>query len=1271
MREIIGYKGKSGSGGGGGTETPDSLHSISYAKVLDLVSEGEIQGLVDGMKSVYFNETPLQNADGTYNFKGATVDFRPGTQVQDPIDGFPDVSNEIGVGIELKSSSPWTKSLSNTQLTSISIRLGINALTKADTSNGNINGYTVAYKIELSTDGGAYDVVVDTAFSGKTTSQYQRSHRIKLPKAMTGWTVRVVRITPNANSSTVADTTTILTYTELIDARMRYPMSAVVGVQIDASQFQSIPTRAYDLYGRILSVPSNYDPVARTYSGIWNGTFKPAWTNNPAWIFYDLLINGRYGLGNLIPSSYVDKWGLYQIAQYCDQIVPDGHGGTEPRFTCNLYLQSAAEAYKVLQDLAALFRGITYWAGGTIVASADMPQDPTYIFTAANVIDGKFHNTGSSKKTRYTVAVVSWNDPANFYKPKAEYVQDDEGLIRYGVQQLNLTAFGCTSQGQAQRAGKWALLTSRLETDVVTFGVALDALVVAPGQVVRIANPNKAGRRNGGRIRAAVGRVVTLDKAPVIAAGDTLSVILPTGISETKIVSSVSGNDVTVDSDWSVMPQAPAIWSVDSANLVAPTYRIISITQKDSFSFEISAIRHEPGKFGYIDNGTKIQRQPVTLLATIPNAPTNLMFSSNTYWVDPSLSATDGILSWFGQSPKYIVTWRREDGSWTTDTVQTSSYEIKGMLAGSYSFTVTAVSATGTKSQTVDFNAQVSPGGGSVVAPSLGLTTTSKVFGIDVAWTVDDATMLHLSASEIWYSKSTQIANAVKLASISAPQVSFSLTGLAAGDEYYFWVRLIDKRNSISDFYPTGAGIRGVSSTDAKNILDYLNGKISKTQLAIDLLKPIDDIKEIDTRLIDIETAIVNIPDGSALQSLVSRQENSIRDGEAMAALHLIAFSDADKSIAVTRSETSAKYAENLAQITDLQQVVTDSNQALSQRVTTMKSAYDDNFAAIQTKQETLATSQLAQASKVEVLQVRMGEATASIQSEITARATADSAQASRIDTLAVKVDQNTAAIQNEQYVRATADSAQAGRIDTLTVKVDQNTAAIQTESNARADALGSLAVKVDTVTAKANDTSATVQNVSTAVASINGDLSAMQTIKTQIVTGGRTIIAGIGVGVNSKNGVTESQVLLSAQRVAIIDESSGTLQTPFVVQGGQVFINQAFIGDAYVDTLKIAGNAVSIPVGMSAASYTASVTVSLDGDYPVFVQASLTQALVSIITLTRDGNYIWSEQPIVGTLASRGVLDRPGPGIHTYKIESSNTGNTNGASIFVLVVKR
>jgi predicted phage tail protein len=586
---------------------------------------------------------------------------------------------------------------------------GVNALSKANTTNGDIGGYNVAYIIELATDNGAYVKVVDSAFSGKTTSVYQRSHRIVLPKASTGWTVRVTRTTPNANSSTVSDTTMIHTYTELIDARLRYPMSALVGIQIDASQFQSIPTRSYELYGRIISVPSNYDPVARTYAGVWDGTFKPAYTNNPAWIFYDLLINNRYGLGNLIPASYVDKWGLYAIAQYCDQMVPNGLGGTEPRFTCNVYLQTAAEAYKVLQDLATVFRGISYWAGGTIVAAADMPQDPTYIFTAANVINGKFHGVGSSKKTRYTVAIVSWNDPASGYKQKAEYVQDDDGLLRYGVQQINITAFGCTSQGQAQRVGQWVLLTSRLETDALSFEVALDALVVAPGQIVRIANPNKMGVRNGGRIRSAAGRVVTLDKAPALAVGDKLSIILPAGVSETRSIAAISGNDVTVNADWSALPKPQAVWSVDNANLVAPTYRILSITEKAGLTYEISAIQHVAGKFDYIDNGTIIQQKPSTALTAAPEALTNIVFSSSPYWVDDTVAAMNGVLSWSGKAPNYLIAWRKDDDIWHSDNVQTASYDIKGMQAGTYHFTITAVASTGLKSQAATFTATVVP----------------------------------------------------------------------------------------------------------------------------------------------------------------------------------------------------------------------------------------------------------------------------------------------------------------------------------------------------------------------------------------------------------------------------------------------------------------------------------------------------------------------------------------------------------------------------------
>lgn len=709
MHDIVGFGGggKGGGGGGGAHEASDSLHSIAYAKVLDLISEGEIKGPANGLQSVFLNETPLQNPDGTFNFKNVTVDFRTGTQTQDVIAGFPSVENELGIGVELKSTAPWVHAVNNLQLSAVRIRLAVSALSKANTSNGDINGYHIDYVIEVSTDTGAYKPVVTSAFDGKTTSKYERTERINLPKAVQGWTVRVRRLTPNANSSSVADVTTVTSITEVIDAKLRYPMSALVGIQVDASQFQNVPTRSYDMYGRIIKVPSNYDPVSRIYSGVWDGTFKPAWTDNPAWIFYDIALNDRYGLGHLVSAAQISKWSLYQIAQYCDVLVPDGKGKMEPRFTCNLYLQTRAAAYKVLQDLASIFRGIAYWSSSSIVASADIPSDPVYIYTDANVIDGKFNRPGSSRKTRYSVALVSWNDPADFYRAKVEYVSDDDGIRRYGVQQVELTAFGCTSQAQAQRAGNWALLTSRLETGTITFSVGLDGVVAAPGQIVRVADPKRMGRRNAGRIRSAAGRDVVVDKVQVINVGDQLTVMLPTAVSETRVVQAVAGNTVTVSQDWSQLPMAQAVWSVDSIDLVAPMFRIMSVTEKEQLTYEITATQHEPGKYDYIDHGTRIEPRPETGIGTRPAAPTNLTFSTFPYWVDDSVAGMNATLSWTGAGVNYLVSWRKAFGAWTNVYTRETSFDISNAVIGGYEFAVIAISSTGLDSPAATLSATV------------------------------------------------------------------------------------------------------------------------------------------------------------------------------------------------------------------------------------------------------------------------------------------------------------------------------------------------------------------------------------------------------------------------------------------------------------------------------------------------------------------------------------------------------------------------------------
>lgn len=696
MTAYIGYGGggKGGDEGSSAKEAPDSLRNTSYAKVLDAICEGPIVGLVDGARSFYLNETPVQNADGSYNFSGFQFEFRAGTQDQSYIPGFPEVDNEIGVSTELRADAPWTRGITNLQLSAVRVRLSVPQLSQTNNTNGNVDGYRIDYAIDVATDGGSFVNVLTEAFDGKTTTKYARSRRINLPRAVvSGWQIRVRRLTPNANSARIADVMMIDSYTEIVDAKLRYPMTALVGTVVDASQFQSVPTRAGEYDFRIVRVPSNYDPETRTYDGIWDGTFKPAWTNNPAWCLYDAALTVRYGAGSRLQESQLNKWELYKIARYCDEMVPNGKGGAEPRFTCNVYIQKQEQGYRVLQDLASIFWGICYWGGGQLMISADMPADLDYAYTAANVIGGKFTYVGSSRRTRYTTALVSWNDPTDFYRVKNEYVEDQEGIDRYGFRHMTLTAFACTSQGQAQRYGRRALAASRLLTETVTFQVGLDGAVAAPGQIISIADPNRMGRRNGGRIRAATDLRITLDKAPAIAPGDSLTVMLPTGQPEARVVAQIEGDDVTVVAPYSVAPQAMSVWSVDNADLVASLYKVLLVTQKEGLTYEITALQHEPGLYDYVDNATVIPDRPKSVVPMRYQVPVTGLALSEYDTLVAGYRSTTLVIAWNAadKASTYQVEWRRNNGEWNMlPRTGSLNIEVPGIYAGDYQARVRA-----------------------------------------------------------------------------------------------------------------------------------------------------------------------------------------------------------------------------------------------------------------------------------------------------------------------------------------------------------------------------------------------------------------------------------------------------------------------------------------------------------------------------------------------------------------------------------------------------
>ncbi|MDR5825823.1 host specificity protein J [Caballeronia sp. LZ043] len=1066
------------------TEDKDSLHSIAYANILDIISEGPIEGLAAGLASVFLDDTPLQNSDGSLNFQNCTVDYRLGTQDQTFIAGFPSVERETAISLPLTSDVAWTRQLTDTQVNAARIRMSVPALQKQNSETGDVTGYRIEYAIDVATDGGAYQQVLTGAFDGKATSLYERSIRIELPAATTGWLIRVRRLTANAHSSLIADTVTIEAITEIIDRKLRYPMTALVGISFDAQSFSSVPTRSYDVKGLIIRVPSNYDPVTRGYTGTWDGTFKTAWTDNPAWIFYDLVLNDRYGLGKLVDASMIDKWNLYQIGQYCDVMVSDGKGGTEPRFTCNAVIQSQADAYKVLQDLATVFRGIAYWGPGQVVANADMPQDPEYVYTAANVVAGHFEYVGSARKTRYTTALISWNDPANSYQQAVEYVPDEDGMARYGVMKAEITAFGTTSQGQAHRLGLWTLLTSRYETNTVSFEVGLDGTLCPPGTIIAVADPAKAGRRTGGRIRAAAGRVVTLDKAPTLAAGDTLTVILPTGLAQKRTVQSVAGDAVTVSDVFTTAPTAGAIWMVESADLASQLFRIVSVQESDDdgqITYTINATQYEPGKYAAIDNGAAIQVRPITVIPpSVQPPPSNVRLSTYSV-IDQGISKTVMVIAWDAadKAVNYLAEWRKDNGDWVSAN-QTGGLqvEVSGIYQGTYLARVRAQNAMGVTSIPA-YGVDTQLTGKTSPPPALvSLTTSTLVFAVQIDWAFpSDGSAGDAAYTELWYSKTNDRSTATRLSLLPYPQSQFVYMGLAAGQSFFFWARLIDTTGNIGPWYPNSTqGVNGQSSSDADEILSYLTGQITATQLAQDLLS-------------DIEA----IPD---LQQTVQ---------------------------------------ETAAAITQESQTRSDADSALSQRL---------DVVSAQVLLPPLAGS------------------------------TGDYAGSTQIY----------AGVWSEQSARAEADLALAKNVETVTAQITsgntQLIAAIQTETQARVDADSAQASQITTVQATANGAQALAQTASNSYADINGRVAASYQIKTQITAFGRTYIAGIGVGVDNTSGTVESQVLVSASRFAVLDPNGAAVSAPFVIQGGQVFISQAFIGTGWIQNAMIGDVIQSTAVG-------------------------------------------------------------------------------------------
>ncbi|WP_313773251.1 DUF1983 domain-containing protein, partial [Enterobacter huaxiensis] len=960
------------------TEQPDDLQSVAKAKILIALGEGEFAGQLTG-KDIYLDGTALENADGSHNFSGVTWEFRAGTQAQKYIQGIPGTENEISVGTEVSSATAWTRTFTNTQLSAVRLRLKWPSLFKQE-DDGDLVGYSINYAIDLQTDGGAWQTVLNTSVTGKTTSGYERSHRIDLPQAGSTWTIRLRKITSDSNSAKIGDTMTLQSFTEVIDAKLRYPNTALLYIEFDSSQFNgSIPQISCEPRGRVIRVPDTYDPETRTYSGTWTGAFKWAWTDNPAWIFYDLVVTDRFGLGDRLTAANIDKWTLYQVAQYCDQQVPDGKGGsgTEPRYICNVYVQERNDAYTVLRDFAAIFRGMTYWGGDQIVALADMPRDVDFSYTRANVIDGRFNYASSTSKTRYTSALVSWSDPDNAYADAMEPVFEQALVARYrGFNQLEMTAIGCTRQSEANRKGRWGILTNNKDR-VVSFDVGLDGNIPQPGYIIAVADELLSGKVMGGRISAVNGRVIKLDRVADATAGDRLILNLPSGASQSRTIQAVNGESVTVTTAYSETPQTEAVWVVESDELYAQQYRVVSVSDNGDGTFSITGASHDPDKYARIDTGAIIDQRPVSVIPPgNQSPPANIVISSFSV-VQQNISVETMRVSWdqAQNAIAYEAQWRRNDGNWVNvPRSSTTSFDVPGIYAGRYLVRVRAINAAEISSGWGYSEEKTLTGKvGNPPKPVGFIASENVVFGIELNWGFPANTDDTLK-TEIQYSLTGTEDDAMLLADVPYPQRKYQQMGLKAGQIFWYRAQLVDRSGNESGYTEW---VRGEASIDVSDITDVILEEIKDSDTFKDLIENavdsnekiagmVDDIKQANDELEQQALAIKDNADGLA-QAEVKIDEISVSMDGMTGGVKNSAIAIIQNGLAqvATRKRLSATVAGNSAQLDRIDEVIVNEKEATARSLLSLQTDVNGNKSSINNLNQTFSDYQQAMATQV------------------------------------------------------------------------------------------------------------------------------------------------------------------------------------------------------------------------------------------------------------------------------------------------------------------
>ncbi|NGF41382.1 host specificity protein J [Enterobacter hormaechei] len=1110
-------------------EQPDSAQSMARCRMLLALGEGEFAGGLDATR-IFLDGTPLGNPDGTMNFENVSWDFRPGTQTQTPIPGFPAVENETTVGVSLTKATPWTRALSNTQIDAVLVRIGIPGLQQQE-NDADIVGTTVQYHIDLAVDGGAYSTVMTKTVTEKLSSLYELTHRINLPKASTGWQIRVVRDTDDTTSQMLQNKTQVQAITEVIDARLRYPHTALLYVSFNAKSFNNIPKVSCKPKGRIIRIPSNYDPIARTYSGTWDGTFKWGWTNNPAWIWFDVLTEPRFGLGRRVTSQMLDKWELYRIGQRCDQKVPDGKGGdgTEPRFMFDVYIQSQADAWQVIKDIAAGFNGMTFWGNNMFNVVSDMPADTSklQILTRASVVGKPVYSSGS-EKTRFSSALINFSDPDNHYQDRTTAVMFPDLVKQFKFKQTQITAIGCTRESEAQRRGGWAVYSNSLDR-IITLQTGLDGYVYVPGTVFAFADERLSGRVYGGRITGynAGLKAVTTDRGTSAVAGDTLMIRTRGGTVESRVIQAVNGTQLVVATPFTAEPLPNAVFVIDAGQLRLQYFRVTNLKFDDEENtFTITGAEYNASKYDAVDNNARLDTPPISLIPTgLVNQPTNIVVASYDA-VRQGQRVTTLTASWDAPVDKngkpqadviaYRVQWKRGDNEWVNvPETGLRNIEVPGIFEGDYLVRVRAINSGGASSLWATSTLTHLKGRAGEVPKPVGLKASEDVvFGINVTWGFPANTGDTLS-TELQYSIAADGSNPMLLASVPYPQKLYQQMGLKAGQEFWYQARLVDRIGNQSGWTDW---VRGQASIDVSDITDAI----------------LEDMKGSDT-----------------FKDLI---ENAVDSNEKIAGMA--------NDIKQANDELEQQAQEIAKNAQDIGKVQTS--------VTNLSSTVGNVSSSLSELEQTVATADTALGQRIDNISVSVDGMTGGVKNSAIAIIQGNLAQVAARKTLSASVAGNSAQLDRIDEVIVNEKEATARSLLSLQTDVNGNKASINSLNQTFSDYQQAMATQVNSITATVNGHTSAITTNAQAIANVNGDLKAMYSIKVGLSSNGQYYVAGMGIGVENTPSGMQSQVIFLADRFAVTHQAGATVTLPFVIQNGQTIIRDTVIGDGTIGNAKI-----------------------------------------------------------------------------------------------------